>query len=282
MGRPKFDFHTGWDTYAQQGGAYNRDFVGVRVERCAPGAIDALHAYYEALNKRSHIEDGGATFQLVDARLSTLAAQLPPPLGRLVAGAAGQIKNATEFLVRGKRAAPGAKAHQIVADEFRHARKTAGNCAQWTSSGIVFAGLIPRTRLFPKSILIDLLESETRNGREKNVHVVLYEHVKAAPPYLEGFEFKRSAYVHPLSPARNLIYSNMREFADVIVSVKPDTESAVVDKMKHPRRPPPWLPVWRAASVGGPTLILVGAVDHIGPMGPVAAAVWLGMCWWLY
>ena len=270
----------GWDTYAQQGGAYNRDFVGVRVERCAPGAIDALHAYYEALNKRSHIEDGGATFQLVDARLSTLAAQLPPPLGRLVAGAAGQIKNATEFLVRGKRAAPGAKAHQIVADEFRHARKTAGNCAQWTSSGIVFAGLIPRTRLFPKSILIDLLESETRNGREKNVHVVLYEHVKAAPPYLEGFRFKRPAFVHPLSPARNLIYSNMREFADVIVRVKDET--AVVDKRRDPRRPPPWLPMWRAASVGGPTLILVGAVDHIGPMGPVAAAVWLGMCWWLY
>ena len=42
----------GWETYAQQGGVYNRDFVGVRVERCAPGAIDALHAYYEALNKR--------------------------------------------------------------------------------------------------------------------------------------------------------------------------------------------------------------------------------------
>ena len=270
----------GWETYAQQGGAYNRDFVGVRVERCAPGAIDALHAYYEALNKRSHIEDGGAQFQLVDARLSTLAAQLPPPLGRLVAGAAGQLKNATEFLVRGKRSAPGAKAHQIVADEFRHARKTAGNCAQWTSSGIVFAGLIPRTRLFPKSILIDLLESETRHGREKNVHVVLYEHVKAAPPYLEGFRFKRPAFVHPLSPARNLIYANMREFADVIVRVKDET--AVVDRMKHPRRPPPWLPVWRAASVGGPTLILVGAVDHTGPMGPVAAAVWLGMCWWLY
>ena len=270
----------GWETYAQQGGVYNRDFVGVRVERCAPGAIDALHAYYEALNKRSHIEDGGATFQLVDARLSTLAAQLPPPLGRLVAGAAGQIKNATEFLVRGKRSAPGAKAHQVVVDEFRHARRTAGNCAQWTSSGIVFAGLIPRTRLFPKSILIDLLESETRNGREKNVHVVLYEHVKAAPPYLEGFRFKRPAFVHPLSPARNVIYANMREFADIIVSVK--DERAVVDKRKHPRRPPPWLPVWRAASVGGPTLILVGAVDHIGPMGPVAAAVWLGMCWWLY
>ena len=86
--------------------------------------------------------------------------------------------------------------------------------------------------------------------------------------------------MHPLSPARNLIYSDMREFADIIVSVKDET--AVVDKRRHPRRPPPWLPMWRAASVGGPTLILVGAVDHIGPMGPVAAAVWLGVCWWLY
>ena len=72
----------------------------------------------------------------------------------------------------------------------------------------------------------------------------------------------------------------MREFADVIVRIKDET--AVVDKRRDPRRPPPWLPMWRAASVGGPTLILVGAVDHIGPMGPVAAAVWLGMCWWLY
>jgi hypothetical protein len=271
----------GWETYAQQGGAYQRDFVGVRVERCAPGTIDSLHAYYEALKKRSHIEHGGARFQLVNARLSTLAAQLPPPLGRVVAGAAGQIKEATEFLVRGKRAVPGAKASRVVVDEFRHARRTAGNCAQWTSSGIEFAGLIPRTRLFPKSILIDLLESETRHGREKNVHVVLYEKVKAAPPYLEGFRFRRPAFVHPLSPARNLIYSNMREFADAIVSVD-DTENAVVDKNEHPRRPPRWFSVWRAASVGGSTLILVSVVDHIGPMGPAAAAVWLGMCWWLY
>ena len=242
-------------------------------ERCAPGAIDALHAYYEALNKRSHIEDGGATFQLVDARLSTLAAQLPPPLGRLVAGAAGQIKNATEFLVRGKRAAPGAKAHQIVADEFRHARKTAGNCAQWTSSGIVFAGLIPRTRLFPKSILIDLLESETRNGREKNVHVVLYEHVKAAPPYIEGFRFKRRLRASLVAGAEPYLlkYAGVRrrhrerEGRDGRRRQKNGTRAG--------RRR--GFPVWRAASVGGPTLILSAPSTHRAD-GPVAAAVWLG------
>jgi hypothetical protein len=26
----------------------------------------------------------------------------------------------------------------------------------------------------------------------------------------------------------------------------------------------------------------VGAVDHIGPMGPMAAAIWLGANWWLH
>ena len=149
--------------HAEHEGTTEREFFGkIHALLNAPGTIDSLHTYYEALKKRSHIEHGGARFQLVDARLSTLAAQLPPPLGRLVAGAAGQIKEATEFLVRGKRAVPGAKASRVVVDEFRHARRTAGNCAQWTSSGIEFAGLIPRTRLFPKSILIDLLESETK------------------------------------------------------------------------------------------------------------------------
>lgn len=74
----------GWDTYAQQGGAYNRDVIGVRVERCAPGSIDAMHAYYEALHLRSKIgdPDGAARFQLVEARLSALADHAPPALSR--------------------------------------------------------------------------------------------------------------------------------------------------------------------------------------------------------
>ena len=44
-----------FDTACQQGGAYNRDFVGVRVERCAAGAIDTMHAYFEALDLRSRV-----------------------------------------------------------------------------------------------------------------------------------------------------------------------------------------------------------------------------------
>eukprot|EP00613_Pedinella_sp_CCMP2098_P044447 CAMPEP_0171775800 /NCGR_PEP_ID=MMETSP0991-20121206/56734_1 /TAXON_ID=483369 /ORGANISM="non described non described, Strain CCMP2098" /LENGTH=371 /DNA_ID=CAMNT_0012382057 /DNA_START=158 /DNA_END=1270 /DNA_ORIENTATION=+ len=45
----------GFATYAQQGGVYNRDVVGVRIERVSEGAIEALHAYCEALDKRSEI-----------------------------------------------------------------------------------------------------------------------------------------------------------------------------------------------------------------------------------
>lgn len=46
----------GFETFSQQGGVYNRPFIGVRIERVSEGAIEALHAYYMALDKRSEIE----------------------------------------------------------------------------------------------------------------------------------------------------------------------------------------------------------------------------------
>ena len=67
----------GFDTFSQQGGAYNRNVVGVRIERVAPGATDAMHAYFLALDARSLVggssgstdpsRRGAARFQLVEA-----------------------------------------------------------------------------------------------------------------------------------------------------------------------------------------------------------------------
>lgn len=48
FGRPE-DYLYGtaaYDGWCQQGGVYNRDFVGVRIERAPEGVADALHAYY--------------------------------------------------------------------------------------------------------------------------------------------------------------------------------------------------------------------------------------------
>ena len=155
--------------------------------------------------------------------------------------------------------------------------------AQWTSAGAQFAGLLRRTRLFPKAILIELLESEyLRHGRTQNVHVVVYQHVKHAPPYLPRYRFLKPAYVHPLNFARNMIYHDMHAFADAIVEVPEGEMTAIVNRNAHPRRPPAWMPYWRGAVLGVPTAVLMGAVDHIGPLGPAAAAVWLGLNYWLH
>ena len=282
----------GWETYAQQGGAYNRDFVGLRVERCSPGATDAMHAFFLALDARTRVAGGEATsaarFQLVEARLSTLADQVPPPVGDALRRGLDAVRRRTEFLSRGTAAeADGAgdawARGRRVADDVRRASWTAGNCAQWTSAGIHFAGLIPRRRLFPKAILIELFESEyLRHGRTTNAHVVLYKHVAHAPRDQPAYRFLKPSYVHPLNPVRNVVYADMRAFADVVVEVPPGSDAAVVATNPAPRRPPRWMPYWRGLVIGGPTLVLVGAVDHIGPIGPAGAAIWLGLNWWLY
>ena len=46
---------------------------------------------------------------------------------------------------------------------------------------MAFAGLLPRSRLFPKAICVELLESEWHKQRGSNLHVVLYKHVAHAP-----------------------------------------------------------------------------------------------------
>lgn len=160
----------------------------------------------------------------------------------------------------------------------------AGNCAQWTSSGIAFAGLLRRSRLFPKAILVQLLESEFQHGRAANCHVVVYQHVAHAPAYLPSYRFLRPAYVHPLNPVRNAVYSDMHAFADVFVKVPDGSTVASVRRVsaEHVRRPPWWMPLWRGVVLGVPSLVLLGLVDRVGPLGPAGAACWLGLSWWLF
>jgi len=102
----------------------------------------------------------------------------------------------------------------------------------------------------------------------------------------------------------------MREYANAIVDVpKGSMRAQVVIPVNPPRRPPAWLPAWQvslpffyflsqklnfyfaldqspgngqALVVVVPAGVLVGAVHQIGPLGPAAAATWLGLNWWLH
>ena len=79
------------------------------------------------------------------------------------------------------------------------------------------------------------------------------------------------------------MYSDMHEYADAIVEVPPGSMQAeVVVPLGNPRRPPSWLSAWQVVVMACPAAILAGAVEHIGPIGPTSAAVWVALNWWLH
>eukprot|EP00614_Pseudopedinella_elastica_P035187 CAMPEP_0172642668 /NCGR_PEP_ID=MMETSP1068-20121228/233254_1 /TAXON_ID=35684 /ORGANISM="Pseudopedinella elastica, Strain CCMP716" /LENGTH=78 /DNA_ID=CAMNT_0013456539 /DNA_START=548 /DNA_END=784 /DNA_ORIENTATION=- len=57
--------------------------------------------------------------------------------------------------------------------------------------------------------------------------------------------------------------------------------SQEISAVQRPSLPPAWLPIWQACAWGVPAAVLIGAVEHIGPMGPVGAAAWIGVNWWV-
>jgi hypothetical protein len=332
-----------------QGGVYNRPFVGVRIENVADGATNALHAYFQALDKASAIEmktkdekcqkagcdddegpaqknpfaqpgssrRGSVQFQLVDINLSTISRHLPHQLGDALERLSRKFQQQHERLqqsnihqnnvVNSLQSASG-KALEAISNskhniqeqvqktvdgkdlpqdvrDFREATYVAGNCAQWSSRGLAFAGLLRRPRLYPKAILIDILEDEYLMGnRPSNVNVVVYDIVNHAKKKTDWGEFRyiESAFVHPLKPFRNWWYKEPRDFAHVIVKVPPGTDRAEICSQQPSREPKHVFRYLSIASIVGPAAIMFGLVDQIGPVGPMGAAMWLGISWWLY
>lgn len=319
------DYFYGTDPrIAHQGGVYSRPFVGVRIENVAPGATDALHAYFQAVSKASEIQSthadtsnthhvagapgsarrGAARFQLVEVQFSHMARYVPAPLDKMLFGLADWIREQDdrrrdamlkasqavsvfvqeqdELLTEGmlRQATEGV---EVNVKDIRGSLYKAANCAQFCTTGLDFVGLIRRPRLFPKSVLIDLLEDEyLTNNRPNNVHVVYYSEVEDAPEMDEGYKCIKSAMVHPMKFLRNEFYDDMTQFASAIVEVPRGTDKAVVHTQTPTKVPEPWLQYLSLATVYIPAAVMVGLVDHIGPLGPTAAAAWLFAYWWIY
>lgn len=247
----------GFGRWSQQGGAYNRDIVGVRIERAPDGVVDALHAYYVALQQRSRISTepaslaskAAARFQLFGGRLTNFAANHLP-------------QEVSHFLTRETR---------LYA--------AAGNCAQWTSAGLQWVGLVRRPRLVPKAILIELLEREHRIAPD-NVHVVVYKHVRHAETFYKGYEPTLCTFVHPLYALRNRVYADMDAFADVLVRVPEGTDEAVVERQPPEARlrPPTYLPWLNGVWFGVSAAALLGFFDGPEPVQHLSAGG-IAMAW---
>jgi len=332
------DYFFGTDPkIAQQGGIYNRPFVGVRIENTAPGATDAMHSYFQAVSKASEIgseepgdhtatgttphkvvgapgsaKRGAARFQLVEVQFSKLARTLPAPLDRYMYNLADWIRerddDRREAMLKASQSVQtfakeqdqkylDGQATEMMDDMDRQMKSVrnslyqSGNCAQWTSQGLEFAGLIRRARLFPKAILIDLLEDEyLSNGNEDNVHVVYYDQVPGCPEIYPNHRFIKSAMVSPLKWVRNSYYDNMKDFAHAIVETPrredgdddDNFEATVIRRTEPPKVPKKWLQYWSMTTIYLPSAVALGLVDHVGPIGPAVAIVWLAANLWLY
>ena len=103
-----------------------------------------------------------------------------------------------------------------------------GNCAVWASSGLFFAGLHKRARMFPKGSFFELFEYEFSKD-PNNVNVVEYKLIdhanKAYAGRGDGFSIGS-----PLDIVRNVLYFNLHRFANCVVHVPNGEATAVVTR----------------------------------------------------
>jgi len=122
-----------------------------------------------------------------------------------------------------------------------------GNCCYWTSTGLVFSGLLTRPRIFPKGVWYDLLEHFLQED-PNNVHVVYYKEVEHAHKIYPGYH-TTNTISSPLQIVRNLRYYNMEKYADVIVHVPHHVQIAMLKKGQG-KRPSMWLYLQHSCFVG--------------------------------
>ena len=261
-------------TWNQQGGVYNGSMVGVRIEKAPAGATEALHAYFQALDKRSRVGD-----------------RVAGP------GSRGAI---AQFQIAGGRTMAWIREHfprvKFLGVDVRQT-VLSGNCAQWTSTGMKWAGLVHRSRMFPKAIFVDILEDQWFRGKEgpSNVHVVYYKQALRDDDPNKFYKdyYNISSFVNPLYLMRNVVYWNLERFADVTVSVPEGTCTAIPTPQPKPARPPKLLKYSQGIFVTSTTaaFLVFGAPDwmleYIGGDGSpgtrrLVAAGWVLINWIVY
>lgn len=152
--------------FEEQGGVYTRHMVGIRVENVADEDVLALDEYYRRLGKQ--YEDGLAKFD-------TFGGALIKPFHRC-------WYNLTGCCPRRHRSSTSTHFEDYVSEDEEQISHPSpsntrnekdkppivqwGNCANWISRGLKNAGLLRTQKLFPKIILVDILEqTSTRFGR---------------------------------------------------------------------------------------------------------------------
>lgn len=117
-----------------------------------------------------------------------------------------------------------------------------GNCAWWTSQGLLRAKVVTKTTLWPKSIWINMFENyeKTEIKEKSNMSVVYYKRIPHCY-HTYGTGGNENSFtidaVAPLQSLRSLSYFNLQSFADVVVHVPKGSIIARVDRHAYPSEP---------------------------------------------
>lgn len=166
---------------SEQGGAYNRAIMGIRIEEWPDDKIKAMHKLFLEVKRRNEHEKTAA-FSLL---------RFP-------------------FL------------------NFLRLFGEKGNCAYWTSKGIVESGLLARPTIWPKYIFIKLFLQVGRVLPPREVNIVQYKSLKRKQP--KGW----------LTPIYYLLgqgeFFDLGTLANAVVKISPADNKAVV-QTKAPDHP---------------------------------------------
>eukprot|EP01048_Picozoa_sp_COSAG05_P009106 COSAG05_NODE_726_length_7707_cov_30.238302_5_plen_391_part_00 len=114
-----------------------------------------------------------------------------------------------------------------------------GNCAVWTSTGLVAAGLIRRPSAFPGRVWSMLHEGALRRWGSENVNVVHYAEVPECHKKNPNMTSLPGELVSLTGPLATWRYWRRERFARVVVSVEPGSRTATVTRRQEAPPTPP-------------------------------------------
>jgi len=201
-----------------QKGIYQRDMVELRVEDVDPEQIARMHSYIQELI--THNEEAVRTAEEMKLSYQNY----------------GQYRFNLFF-------GPLLNMLRIVFPTFPEY----GNCARWTSSMLLKAGLTTNYFVWPSTVFINMFENYSRLNIKSlsNMHVVYYEqpsHVQTLAYGVRARPIWFDKHIAPLQTFRNWFYGDLKHFANVIVKVPERSTTAVVQVVEEEKvhKPNEW------------------------------------------
>jgi hypothetical protein len=120
-----------------------------------------------------------------------------------------------------------------------------GNCSRWISSGLYKGNIVTDVSMWPKSILVNILENygkgtddanDTNANKKQNIKLVHYERPKD-PSLAYGVEVDMLTTVRPLNPMSAYAYGRLGDRCHCTVQIPENTIHANVILGEHPIEP---------------------------------------------